>query len=167
MRFLTTTVFFFIAGLLFGQSSVEFKAALSSEVQRLKDDEKIVVEFKKSGCWGDYEGGNMTFHVDQRMIHIKLISTTTAGDDTVEMTRKVKKNDYLAELNAPTLTEKDPENVAIGNFIYYNIKKNSVSVYEGNSTLEPQEVTTRVALKNNFQKFFKSNDKKAGILINN
>lgn len=150
------------------QNNDEFRAALVSELRQLNDQEEIIVEYKKTGDWGDYEGGYLSFKLVKKDIKITLTNTNQYNkpSDTTTTARTLK--DLIHKLNIAQDEVQDPDNVVISNHIHYNITKNGRSLARITSILSPDQVINKVELNPAFSEFFKKGqNKKAGILINN
>jgi len=165
--------FFCIIGLtiipFLGVSQNEaFRAALVDQIRQLSDGETLIVEYKKSGDWGDYEGGYLSFYLIGEDVKITLTNTNQNNkpSDTTVSTRTRK--DLIHKLNTTKDLQQDPDNVVFNNRIYYNITKEGKSLARISSSLTPDQVVNKVELNPTFSEFLKQGqNKKAGILINN
>lgn len=167
MRYL----FFFLVILtpiLASAQNNEFRAALVSEISNLRDQEEIIVEYKKTGGWGDFEGGYITYRQYQGKIFVTLTNTNQYNKPSETSSTTYEKRTLIDRLNSAEDRVQDEDNIAINNKIYYNITKDGVSLARISATLEPGQVINKVQLDPNLSGFFKKGkNKKAGILINN
>ena len=168
MKYLYLIGLFIIPLFSFAQNNAEFRAALVAELRQLNDQEEIVVEYKKTGDWGDYEGGYLSFILDKHNVKITLTNTNQYNKPSETTTSSRTLKDLLHKLNTAQDKIQDADNVVISNHIHYNITKNGRSVARITSTLTPDQVINKVELNPTFSEFFKKGqNKKAGILINN
>ncbi|MBT8218584.1 MAG: hypothetical protein KJP00_02085 [Bacteroidia bacterium] len=169
MKNLLTIITLALGSTLLAQGNSEFRAALASEIQRMQDDESIIVEYKKTGCWGDYEGGYINFTQSDAHIDIALSNTNQHFKESETSKTRLEKKELLARLNSKIDTRSsDAENTVYSNFIEYNITKNGVSLAVIRTTIEPDQVTNKIGLVPKFQDFLNQNkSKKSGIIINN
>jgi len=167
MRYLVLFIMILIPMLATSQNSV-FRAALVSELNKLNDQEEIIVEYKKTGGWGDYEGGYITYRQNEGKIFITLTNTDQYNKKSETTYTAYDKRELIARLNKAEDKIQDENNIAINNKIHYNITKNGVSLAKISADLEPDQVINKVQLDPNLSGFFKKEkNKKAGILINN
>jgi|GEM_PF-4690842 len=167
MRYLALLTMILAPMLAFGQNDV-FRAALVSELQKLDDTEEIIVEYKKTGGWGDYEGGYITYRQNKGKIYVSLTNTNQYNKASETTSSAYDKVELIGRLNSAREKVLDEDNIAINNKIYYNITKNGESLARVSADLEPDQVINKVQLDPNLSGFFKKGkNKKAGILINN
>lgn len=167
MRYLAVLALMILYNAAMSQNSV-FRAALVSELRQLEDQEELIVEYKKTGGWGDYEGGYISYILDKEVVHITLTNTNQYNKPSEVSKTAMPLKDLLNRLNTAKDKVKDPDNIAINNKIYYNITKNGTSLAQVSADLEPEQVINKVQLNPNLSEFFKKGqNKKAGILINN
>ncbi len=168
MKYLAILCLFLVHNLSQAQNNDQFRAALVSELKQLTDQEEIIVEYKKTGDWGDYEGGYITFHLDREDVKITLTNTNQYNKPSETSTNAMPLDELLHQLNTARDPIQEPDNVVFNNYIHYHITKNGRSLSRITSTLTPDQVINKVELNPRFSDFFnKGQNKKAGILINN
>lgn len=150
------------------QNNSAFRTALVQELNKLHDQEELIVEYRKSGDWGDYEGGYLSFMVNGDEVKITLTNTNQYNKPSETTTSTRTFDDLISTLKQARDKPQDPDKVVFNNYIHYNITKSGRSLAKVSSTLTPDQVINKVALNPTFSDFLnKGQNKKAGILINN
>jgi archaellin len=132
---------------------------LMEQIDLLSVNEQFVLTYTKSGDWGTYEGGTMTFiqtssdsirvELENKQVYLgsKTKSSSSRYDKlTLLNTLQQNKNNYY----------KDPDNIVFNNTFHYKIEKNGRQVSQSTLPMEPTDVVNMVTLNSNLKsKFFK------------
>ena len=132
---------------------------LMEQIDLLTVNEQFDLTYTKSGDWGTYEGGKMTFiqttddsiRVELENKQVYLGSKVKASSSryhklTLLETLQQNKNNYY----------KDPDNIVFNNTFHYKIEKDGKQVSQSSLPMEPSDVINMVSLNSNLKsKFFK------------
>lgn len=163
MKLFTLTIFTFLTINLSAQNLSE---ALLNRLSDLTEAETIEMKYAKTGCWGTYEGGHLTFTALGDSIQVELTNQQNYLDakssTTISMYDKEDLFMILAE-NKNSFAY-DPNNIVLANSFDFKLFKNQKEVASGSSLLEPRDVLNKVSLSNGLLDSFLKNQK--GILKN-
>lgn len=158
-----THIRFFLAIFFLGFSLISFAqfSDIQSAIDQLDEGESFTLEYSKTGDWGAYEAGNMTF--------------TLTNTDTITISLTNKQN-YLGSESTTTSTaydrlklletlqenkkayQEDPDNIVFNNTFNYQITKDGEQLSTGASPMTPSDVVNKVSLNHRIKNiFFKEN----------
>lgn len=130
---------------------------IQSAIEQLDEGETFILEYAKSGDWGAYESGKMTFTLTTNdTIYIQLTNkqaylgsesttTSTAYDRLLLLeTLEENKRAYL----------EDPNNIVFNNAFHYRINKDGHELSTGASPLTPTDVVNKLSLDHRIKNIF-------------
>jgi len=154
MKILTS----FFSILFIGISTLSYSqfGDIQSAIEQLADGESFSMTYNKSGDWGAYEGGTMTFTSVQDTI---LISLTNAqnylGAESTTTSTAYDKYELLETLQENKRTyQKDPDNIVFNNSFNYKISKDGEELSTGSSPMEPSDVVNKLSLNHRIKNIF-------------
>ncbi len=132
---------------------------LMEQIDLLTANEQFQLTYAKSGDWGTYEGGTMTFiqtsddsiRVELNNKQVYLGSKAKSSSSryhklTLLETMQQNKNNYY----------KEPDNIVFNNVFHYKIEKDGVEVSQSTLPMEPSDVINMVTLNSDLKsQFFK------------
>ena len=147
---------------------------LMRQVDLLSVNEEFTLTYAKSGDWGTYEGGTMTFkQITEDSIAIELENKQNyLGAETKTSSTSYDKLTLLETLNSNKKNYyKDPDNIVFNNSFHYKIEKDGTIVTTSSLPMEPTDVVNMVTLNHDLKSIFLKEEKsifgKGPIKINN
>ncbi len=146
---------------------------LMRQIEDLSVNEEFTLTYTKSGDWGTYEGGKMTFRqTTEDTISIALENEQNyLGAETKTSSTSYDKLTLLNTLNSNKKNYyKDPDNIVFNNRFHYKIEKEGTVITTSSLPMEPTDVVNMVSLNNNLKSIFLKEEKsifgKGSIKIN-
>lgn len=129
---------------------------IQSAIDQLSDGESFTMQYNKSGDWGAYEGGTMTFTLVGDSIEVSLTNkqnylgaentTTSTAYDKLELLETLQENKRTFR--------KDPDNIVFNNTFNYKISKDGKELSTGSSPMEPSDVVNKLSLNHRIKNIF-------------
>jgi len=129
---------------------------IQSAIEELAEGESFSMIYNKSGDWGAYEGGTMTFTLSQDSIFINLTNKQNyLGSENTTTSTAYNKLELLETLQENKRTfQKDPDNIVFNNTFNYKISKDGKELSTGSSPMEPSDVVNKLSLNHRIKNIF-------------